>query len=84
MKKFLSSRYYRMLGLVAVALSVSVAFVSDAMATESEGATKIKEVATSVGTEGVTIILAVLGALVSLIAISIILPKAVRWIKRFV
>lgn len=70
---------------VAVTMLVISAFVvSPALAVESEGAKKVKEVTTSVSTEGVEIILAVLGGLVALIALSIILPKAIGFIRRFI
>jgi energy-converting hydrogenase Eha subunit E len=55
-----------------------------ASATESASETKIKEVATQVGTEGVSIVLLILGALVGLIALVIIVPKGVKMIKRFI
>jgi hypothetical protein len=51
-------------------------------ATETE--TKVGEVATQVGTEGVTIVLAILAALVGLLVAIIIIPKAVALIRRFV
>jgi hypothetical protein len=65
-------------------LVVSAFVVAPALATESEGSKKVKEVTTSVSTEGVEIILAVLGGLVALIALSIILPKAIGFIRRFI
>lgn len=69
------------IAVVAVAMS---AFPALASATESEAATKVKGVATEVSTEGTTIILAVLGALAALIALVIVLPKAIGFIRRFV
>jgi hypothetical protein len=75
----------RYLAVVALCVSaVVVALPSAALAVESEGETKIKAVATQVGTEGTTILLLVLGALAGLIALVIILPKAVHFIKRFI
>lgn len=55
-------------------------------ATEEESATEkgVKTVAEGVGTEGVTIILAILTALVALLVAVIIIPKAVALIRRFV
>lgn len=51
-------------------------------ATETE--TKVGEVATQVGTEGTTIVLAILAALVGLLVAIIIIPKAIGLIRRFV
>lgn len=65
-------------------LVVSAFVVAPALAVESEGSKKVKEVTTNVSTEGVEIILAVLGGLVALIALSIILPKAIGFIRRFI
>lgn len=67
-----------------MALVVSAFVAAPALATETEGAKKVKEVTTTVSTEGVEIILAVLGGLVALIALAIILPKAVGFIRRFI
>ena len=69
-------------GVMALCISAFVA--APALATESEGSKKVKEVTTSVSSEGVEIILAVLGGLVALIALSIILPKAIGFIRRFI
>jgi hypothetical protein len=69
-------------GLMVLCISAFVA--APALATESEGSKKVKEVTTNVSTEGVEIILAVLGGLVALIALSIILPKAIGFIRRFI
>lgn len=66
---------------IAVALSVVPA---TAGAIESEGAKKVKEVTTTVSSEGTEIIIAVLGGLVALIALAIVLPKAVGFIRRFI
>jgi hypothetical protein len=73
--------------MLVVAASMGVilgALPSSALAVETEGETKVHEVASQVGSEGITIVLAVLGALVGLIALVIILPKAVKFIKRFI
>lgn len=51
---------------------------------ESEGAKAVKEAATKVSEEGQTIIIAVLTGLVALIALAIILPKAIGFIRRFI
>jgi hypothetical protein len=64
--------------------SVYAAAPSIAMATESEGEKEVKKVTEGVATEGVVIIIAVLGGLVTLIALSIVLPKAIGFIKRFI
>lgn len=66
-----------------LALAVFVPAAS-ALAVESEGAKKVKEVTTSVSSEGTEIILAVLGGLVALIALTIVLPKAIGFIRRFI
>jgi hypothetical protein len=65
------------LALMAVAPAASLA-----TATPTE--TKVGEIATSVGSEGVEIVLAILAALVSLLVAIIIIPKAVGLIKRFI
>jgi hypothetical protein len=70
------------IGVMALVVSAFVA--APALATESEGSKKVKEVTTTVSTEGVEIILAVLGGLVALIALAIILPKAIGFIRRFI
>ena len=54
-----------------------------AMAT-TETETKLGEVTTQVGSEGVSIVLAILGGLVALIAAIIIIPKGIGMIKRFI
>lgn len=55
-----------------------------ALATESETEKKLHEVTTQVGSEGVSIVLAILGGLVALIAAIIIIPKGIGMIKRFI
>jgi hypothetical protein len=70
------------MGVIALVISAFVA--APALATESEGSKKVKEVTTTVSSEGVEIILAVLGGLVALIALAIILPKAIGFIRRFI
>jgi hypothetical protein len=74
----------RVVGMCALVFSALLVGPAGALATESAGETKVKEVATQVSSEGVSIILAILGALVTLIALVIILPKAVKFIKRFI
>lgn len=69
---------------VVAAIGVLALVPGVAFATETEGEKGVKEVATQISGEGTTIILAVLAALIGLIAISIILPKAVKWVKKFV
>jgi hypothetical protein len=57
---------------------------ASALATETETEKGVHEVATNVSTEGVTIVLAVLTALVGLIVAIIIIPKAIGLVKRFI
>ena len=72
------------MGAVAMAaLTLLVAPVAS-LATETETETKVHEIATSVGTEGVAIVLAILSALVALLVAVIIIPKAVALIRRFI
>jgi len=67
-----------------VAAAVMVASPMAALATESETEKKLHEVTTQVGSEGVAIVLAILGGLVALIAAIIIIPKGIAMIKRFI
>lgn len=83
MFKRMQSRYVAAVAFVAAALTLAGAPAAS-LATESETATKIKAVATTVASEGVEIILIVLTALVSLIVAVIIIPKAIGFIRRFV
>lgn len=69
--------------LVVLAVAALVP-AGSALAVESEGAKKVKEVTTLVSIEGVEIILSVLGGLVALIALTIVLPKAIGFIRRFI
>lgn len=62
----------------------SVVVAAPALAEESAGAKSVKEVTTKVSSEGSEIILAVLAGLVTLIALVIVLPKAVGFIRRFI
>lgn len=55
-----------------------------ALAVESETEKKIGTVTTQVSSEGVAIVIAVLGGLAALIAAIIIIPKAIGMIKRFI
>ena len=81
-KKFLAiPAFVRVVFLAVVVFCMTTV---EALAIESEGAKKVKEVTTSVSGEGVEIIIAVLGGLVALIALSIILPKAIGFIRRFI
>ena len=66
------------------AAALIVAFPVAALATESETEKKIGTVTTQVSTEGVSIVIAVLGGLAALIAAIIIIPKAIGMIKRFI
>lgn len=65
------------------AAALIVAFPVAALA-ESETEKKIGTVTTQVSTEGVSIVIAVLGGLAALIAAIIIIPKAIGMIKRFI
>jgi hypothetical protein len=75
---------FRAAMLTACVFVLCLVAVSPALAVESEGAKKVKEVTTSVSAEGIEIILAVLGGLVALIALTIVLPKAIGFIRRFI
>jgi hypothetical protein len=55
-----------------------------ALATETEAEKKVGEAAGKVGTSGEGLILIVLTSLVGLIALYIILPKAIGFIRRFI
>ena len=71
--------------LVAVAFcTASVLVYLPAVAGATETKTKVTEVATKVGDEGVEIVLAILAALVGLLVAIIIIPKAIGLIKRFI
>jgi hypothetical protein len=76
----------RTLALYAMCVGVFAALVAPvaAFAVESEAEKKVKEVTVQVSSEGVNIIIAVLAGLVALIALSIVLPKAIGFIRRFV
>lgn len=76
------TRVYMACSVVSAALFVALPAAAGATATPTE--TKVGEIATSVGTEGVEIVLAILAALVSLLVAIIIIPKAVGLIKRFI
>lgn len=76
------TRVYMACSVVAAALFVALPAAAGATSTPTE--TKVGEIATSVGSEGVEIVLAILGALVSLLVAIIIIPKAVGLIKRFI
>jgi hypothetical protein len=69
---------------VACMGAVFAAVPMAALAVESEGEKEVKKVTEQVSSEGIVIILAVLAGLVGLIAMAIILPKAVGFIKRFI
>ena len=65
--------------------SIMALFVpTAAMATETETEKKVGEIATSVSSEGVVIVLAILSALVTLLVAIIIIPKAIGLIRRFI
>jgi ABC-type multidrug transport system fused ATPase/permease subunit len=85
-----SSMQRRYLALCVAVASAVGGFVTmlvaapGASATESAGAKAVKEATTTVSSEGVEIIVAVLTGLVALIALAIILPKAIGFIRRFI
>ncbi len=83
LKFFTSIRARVSVGVLALVAALSVMAVP-ALAVESEGSKKVGEVTTKVSSEGTEIILAVLGGLVALIALTIVLPKAIGFIKRFI
>lgn len=75
---------HRTVALVAFcAAGATMAFVP-AISGATETETKVGEVATQVGSEGVAIVLAILTALIGLLVAIIIIPKAVALIRRFV
>lgn len=85
MMKFLRNVRTRwLLACASVAAFILGALPAGALAIESEGAKSVKTITTQVSGEGVEIILAVLGGLVALIALTIVLPKAVGFIRRFI
>lgn len=67
-----------------VAAAILVASPVAALAVESETEKKLTTVTSQVSTEGVAIVLAILGGLVALIAAIIIIPKGISMIKRFI
>jgi hypothetical protein len=83
MFKKLTSRM-RAAYVVVLSAFMSVFVAAPALATESEGAKAVKTATGLVSTEGIEIIIAVLTGLVGLIALSIVLPKAIGFIRRFI
>ena len=71
-------------GALAVAGLILAAGPMAALATESATEEKLHTVTSQVGSEGVSIVLAILGGLVALIAAIIIIPKGIGMIKRFI
>lgn len=85
MRAVVSSTKARYLSVcVALTAAVLASAPASSLATEGATATKVKEIATDVGTEGVEIVLGILAALVTLLVAIIIIPKAVGLIKRFI
>ena len=75
----------KVLGASAFVAASLIVFPVAAMATEESAATKgVKKVAEGVSSEGVEIVLAILGALVAILVAVIIIPKAIGLIKRFI
>jgi hypothetical protein len=81
--KYLKAKWVAFTTLFSVTMAALVV-PAVSLATESEAEKKVKEVTTQVSSEGVNIIIAVLAGLVALIALSIVLPKAIGFIRRFV
>jgi len=89
MQKIVVSTYQKMnkkyLAFCTAVMAVILAVLPmAALATETETEKGVKEITTSVSTEGVAIILAVLTGLVALIVAVIVIPKAIGFIRRFV
>ena len=84
--KALSTGRNRTVAFVSMAVTAALMVMAPVSALATETATEegVKKVAEGVGTEGVTIILAILTALVALLVAVIIIPKAVALIRRFV
>lgn len=86
MTKLLRGLRSRSLTFYAMCVAAVTMLVAPAasLAVETPTEEKVKTVAEGVGTEGVAIVLAILGALVALLVAIIIIPKAVALIRRFV
>lgn len=85
MRNLFAKAHVKWVALGALVASAFIAVLPAAsLATEGATETKMKEIAEKVSTEGVSIILIVLGALVALIVAVIIIPKAIGFIRRFV
>lgn len=79
------SRAWQKLSLIATALFVvGLVEAGSAFATESEATKKVGEAAGKVSTEGEGMMLSVLTAVVGLIALVIIVPKAIGFIRKFI
>jgi hypothetical protein len=74
----------KVLGASAFVAASLIVFPVGALATESEATKGVKKVAEGVSSEGVEIVLAILGALVAILVAVIIIPKAIGLIKRFI
>lgn len=74
---------YRLAAIAFFAAGATMA-LAPALSQATETETKVGEVATQVGSEGVTIVLAILAALIGLLVAIIIIPKAVGLIRRFI
>lgn len=74
----------RYLAVCAIVVSCVLDFASSAMATESEAAKGVAEAAGKVNTEGVEILIKVLLAVIALVVFVIVVPKAIKFIKRLV
>jgi hypothetical protein len=74
----------KVLGASAFVAASLIVFPAGALATESAATQGVKKVAEGVSSEGVEIVLAILGALVAILVAVIIIPKAIGLIKRFI
>ena len=84
MKRLFDSINTKYLAVCAGVAAFALTLPGVAMATESEAAKGVGEAATKVNTEGEAIVIKVLLAVVGLIVFFIIVPKAIKFIKRLV
>jgi hypothetical protein len=76
---------YRVLAVSVMAFGALMAAAPvSALATETETEKGVHEIASKVSEEGVTIVLAILSALVALLVAIIVIPKAIGLIRRFI
>lgn len=84
MKRLFHSINTKYLAVCAAVAAFVLTVPGVAMATESEAAKGVGEAATKVNTEGEAIVIKVLTAVVGLIVFFIIVPKAIKFIRRLV